>query len=83
MVRLILIILALALIVVIGLAVTGNLSINQTRRAQAPAFEVNVSKVELGTTTKNVQVPTVGMETKQIEVPTVTVNGGNETANQQ
>lgn len=82
MLRTLLALIALAIIAAIVLSATGLVSFRQTQEAQAPAFDVNLKEVGIGTTTKNVQVPTVGMETKQIEVPTVTVGGGNE-ANQQ
>jgi Na+-transporting NADH:ubiquinone oxidoreductase subunit NqrC len=82
MLRALLVIVALAIIAVIVLAATGMISLRQTQEAQAPAFDVNVKQVGVGTTTTNVQVPTVGMETKQIEVPTVTV-GESGQANQQ
>jgi cytochrome oxidase Cu insertion factor (SCO1/SenC/PrrC family) len=42
--------------------------VNQTQEAKAPAFEVKVNPVEVGTTTKNVQV----------EVPSVTVGDGDQ-----
>jgi hypothetical protein len=73
MLRALLMLVALAIIVLIVLAATGMVSLSQTQQAQAPAFDVKVKDINVGTTTQNVQVPTVGMETKQVEVPTVTV----------
>jgi len=78
MARLLLIIVALAILVLIGLAYTGMISFTQTRQAQTPEYDVKVKQIDVGTTTANVQVPTVGMETKQVEVPTVTVSDGNQ-----
>ena len=72
MLRAILLIVALIILLAIGAVWLGLLDLNQTQNAQAPKFEVKVNPVEVGTTTKNVQ----------IEVPSVSV-GGNEQANQQ
>jgi cytochrome oxidase Cu insertion factor (SCO1/SenC/PrrC family) len=85
MLRAILLIVALLILLVIGAVWLGLLDLNQTQNAQAPRFEVNqtqeaqapkfevkVNPVEVGTTTKNVQ----------IEVPSVSV-GVSEQANQQ
>ena len=73
MLRAILLIVALVILLAIGAVWLGLLDLNQTQNAQAPKFEVKVNPVEVGTTTKNVQ----------IEVPSVSVGGGNEQANQQ
>ena len=73
MLRAVLILVALIILLVIGAVWLGLIDLNQTRSAQAPEFEVKVNPVEVGTTTRNVQV----------EVPRVTVGGGGETANQQ
>ncbi|HEX8625799.1 MAG TPA: hypothetical protein VF782_12080 [Allosphingosinicella sp.] len=72
MLRAILLIVALIILLAIGAVWLGLLDLNQTQNAQAPKFEVKVNPVEVGTTTKNVQ----------IELPSVSV-GGNEQANQQ
>ena len=82
MLRAILLIVALAIVVVIGLTATGIVSLNKTQSAQAPKFQVEVKKVDVGTTTANVQVPTVGTTTRQVEVPSLTV-GGNAQGNAQ
>lgn len=71
MLRAILILVALLILLAIGAVWLGLVDLNQTQQAQAPAFEVKVNPVEVGTTTKNVQV----------EVPSVKVGG--EQANQQ
>ena len=72
MLRAVLLIVALLILLVIGAVWLGLLDLNQTQNAQAPQFEVKVNPIEVGTTTKNVQV----------EVPRVSV-GGSESANQQ
>jgi Tfp pilus assembly protein PilO len=82
MLRTILILVALIIVAVIGLAYAGILSLNQTQSGQAPKFEVEVKDVDIGTTTKNVQVPSVGMETRQVEVPAISV-GDDAEANAQ
>ena len=76
MLRALLLIVALLILVVIALVATNVIDLSQTQDAKAPAFEVKVNDVGVGTTTANVQVPTVGTTTKQVEVPTVTVGGG-------
>lgn len=72
MLRAVLMLVALLILLAIGAVWLGLVDLNQTQQAQAPAFEVKVNPVNVGTTTTNVQV----------EVPSVTV-GGNEQANQQ
>jgi cytochrome oxidase Cu insertion factor (SCO1/SenC/PrrC family) len=72
MLRAVLLLVALLILLAIGAVWLGLLDLNQTQNAQAPKFEVKVNPVEVGTTTKNVQV----------EVPRVSV-GGAEQANQQ
>jgi cytochrome oxidase Cu insertion factor (SCO1/SenC/PrrC family) len=72
MLRAILLIVALIVLLVIGAVWFNLIDLNQTQSAQAPKFEMTVNPVEVGTTTKNVQV----------EVPRVSV-GGSEQANQQ
>ena len=76
--RALLLLLALAILVVIGLVYTGVISLRQTQVAQAPKFDVKVKDVQVGTTTTNVQVPAVEMKTKQVEVPRITVTDGNQ-----
>jgi cytochrome oxidase Cu insertion factor (SCO1/SenC/PrrC family) len=72
MLRAVLLLVALVILLVIGAVWLGLLDLNQTQNAQAPRFQVKVNPVEMGTTTKNVQV----------EVPRVSV-GGSEQGNQQ
>jgi cytochrome oxidase Cu insertion factor (SCO1/SenC/PrrC family) len=78
--RALLLLVALLILIGIGLVYTGTISLNQTRQAQTPAYDVTVKKVEVGTTTANVQVPTVGMKTKQVDVPTIRVGDSNSAA---
>jgi Tfp pilus assembly protein PilV len=78
MIRALLLLIALVILVVIGLAYTGFINLRQTQQAQAPKYELQVKEVGVGTSTANVTVPTVGTETKQIEYPTVTVSDGNQ-----
>jgi cytochrome oxidase Cu insertion factor (SCO1/SenC/PrrC family) len=75
--RALLLLVALVILVAIGLVYTGVISLNQTRQAQAPAYDLKVKTVEVGTTTANVQVPTVGTKTKQVDVPTLRLGDGN------
>ena len=70
MLRAILLLIALIILVVIGLAYFGVIGITQTQEGQAPQFGVEVRDVDVGTTTKNVQ----------LEVPTIRVGDGNEAA---
>ncbi len=72
MLRALLLIVALVILLVIGAVWLNLIDLNQTQTGQAPKFEVKVNPVEVGTTTKNVQV----------EVPKVSVGGG-EQGNQQ
>jgi cytochrome oxidase Cu insertion factor (SCO1/SenC/PrrC family) len=78
--RALLFLVALVILIGIALVYTGTISLTQTRQAQAPAFDVSVKKVEVGTTTANVQVPTVGTRTKQVDVPTIRVGDSNSAA---
>ena len=66
MLRAILLIVALAILVAIGLAYFGIIGVDRTQ--EAPRLEVR--DVDVGTTTKNVQ----------LEVPTIRVDDGNEAA---
>ena len=73
MLRALLLLVALVILLVIGAVWLNLIDLNQTQNAQAPKFEVKLNPVEVGTTTKNVQV----------EVPRVQVGDGNVQANQQ
>ena len=76
MLRAILIIIALAILVLIGMTATGWLTWFQTPNGQTTTLQPKVNDLEVGTTTANVQVPTVGVSTttRQVDVPTVTVD---------
>jgi cytochrome oxidase Cu insertion factor (SCO1/SenC/PrrC family) len=78
--RALLLLVALLILIGIALVYTGVVSLNQTRAAQAPAYDLKVKKLEVGTTTANVQVPTVGTKTKQVELPTIRVGESNAAA---
>ena len=78
MLRALLVIVALAILVGIVLVYTGIISLHQIRPDQAPAFNVETKQLDVGPTTKNVQVPAEEMKTKQIEVPKITVTDGNQ-----
>ncbi len=70
--RTILGLLGIAAIVVVVLMMTGFINIDQTRVAalpkvkveggQAPKFDVDVAKVEVGTVNRTVEVPAVSVE---------------------
>ncbi|MEZ0494837.1 hypothetical protein [Sphingomonas sp. IW22] len=62
--RTLLAILGVVVLVVVVLMSLGMLSIDQTRPAvvQAPEFEADVGRIELGTTNKTVEVPTLEVE---------------------
>ncbi len=76
-----------ALLIVVALVVAafafGLIDIGQTKGAklpevsvsggQAPAFDVNTAKVDLGTKETTVDVPTVGTKEETIKVPTMSV----------
>lgn len=80
-----------ALLIIVALVVAafafGLINIDQTKSAklpdvkvetsggQAPAFDVNTAKVDVGTKSETVKVPTVAVGTKDtsIDVPTVSV----------
>jgi hypothetical protein len=81
MLRALLLLIAVAILVVIGLVWLNVIDVSQYREAKAPtvvagqvpAYDVKVNPINVGTTTTNVSVPTVEMQTKQVEVPAVTV----------
>jgi hypothetical protein len=82
MIRTLLLLIALIIIAAIAATYMGWINLRQTQQAQAPAYQLDVKQVGVGTTTTNVSVPTVEMKTRQVEIPTVTVSDGN-TANAQ
>jgi hypothetical protein len=78
-------VLAIVVILVIAAFAFGLININQTKKAempavavtggQAPAFDVDTAKVNVGTKETTVEVPTVKVGTSQesVKVPTVAV----------
>jgi hypothetical protein len=82
-----LIALVAVILLVVGAFAFGLVKIDQTQGArlphvslqtsggQAPKFDVDTAKIDIGTRTEDVSVPkvTVDKETKTIEVPTVSV----------
>lgn len=78
-----------AVLAVIAAFAFGLIDINQTRSAQAPtvsvsggqapAFDVNTAKVDVGTKDSAVKVPTISVGTKEesVKVPTVDVKKAN------
>lgn len=80
--RFLLALVGLAALVVVALVSLGMLQIDtkagslpsvSVNGGKAPEVKANLAKVELGTTNKQVEVPTVGTTTKTIAVPTLTV----------
>ena len=79
----------IAVLAVIAAFAFGLIDINQTREAkapdvsvtggQAPAFDVDTAKVNVGTKTTDVTVPKVDVGTtkEQVKVPTVDVDKAN------
>ncbi len=78
-----------AVLAIIAAFAFGLIDIDQTKETkvpevsvqggQAPAFDVDTAKVDVGTKTENIKVPTVDVGTKDqgIEVPTVDVDKAN------
>lgn len=62
--RTLLVLLAIAVLVLVGLMQFGIVSIDQTRPAvvQAPQFQADVARVSVGTENKTVAVPTIEVE---------------------
>lgn len=80
--RFLLALVGIAALVVVALVSLGMLQIGtkagslptlSVNGGKAPEVTANMATVELGTTEKQVQVPTVGTTTKTIEVPTLKV----------
>lgn len=75
------ILLVIALLIVIGIALVYFGGINLRQNANGNGVTVETRDVQVGTETRNVQVPVVKMETRQVEVPSVGV--ANSQANAQ
>lgn len=70
----------IALLIVIGIALVYSGWITPNRNADG-SVTVETKDVQVGTQTRNVQVPVVKMETRQVPVPSVGVE--NSQANSQ
>jgi len=69
MLRTLLLLIALLLVIGIALVALGVVNLNR----DGGGVSIETKDVEVGTTTRNVQVPVVKMETRQVEVPSVGV----------
>ena len=79
----------IAVLAIIAAFAFGLIDINQTKSAsapsisvsggQAPAFDVNTAKVDVGSKESSVKVPTISVGTKEetVSVPTVDVKKAN------
>lgn len=82
--RFLLILVGIVALLFLGAWALGIVDLRQTQTArvpevkleggQAPKFDVDVGKVEIGTETRTVEVPKVETEKKHIEVPVVRVD---------
>ena len=77
--RAFLLLIVLLILIAIGLVYFGVITV----RSQDNAVTVQTHDVEVGTTTRNVQVPVVRMENRQVEVPSVGVSNEAAPANTQ
>ena len=77
--RAFLLLIALLILVAIGLVYFGVITV----RSQDNAVTLQTRDVEVGTTTRNVQVPVVRMENRQVAVPSVGVANQTAPANSQ
>ena len=78
MLRAILLIVALLIVLAIGAVATGLVDV--TKPAEERKINVKVNDVDVGTAPTNVQMPTVGTTTKQLELPSVTIDKGGAQA---
>ena len=62
MLRTVLIVLALLIVAVLGATALGLLDFSQSQGADAPKFTVKVNDVDVGTTTKQVEVPVLRVD---------------------
>lgn len=81
--RTILILVGLAALVVAGLVASGMMTLNVTpgsvprvalEGGKAPEVNANLATVELGTSTRTIEVPTVTTTQRTVEVPTLTID---------
>jgi preprotein translocase subunit SecF len=78
MLRTFLLLIALLILIGIVLVATGYVNLNQRSDG---GVSIQTKDVDVGTTTRNVQVPVVVMENRQVSVPDVAVQ--NSQANSQ
>ena len=78
MLRTLLLLIALLLLIGIVLVATGYVNLN---RHDDGGVSIETRDIDVGTTTRNVQVPAVVMENRQVSVPSVSVE--NNQANGQ
>ena len=93
--RLILTILVIAVLVMIVAVATGFVNLNSSGQLRAPSvsvsaeggevpkLDVDTKEVVVGTTEKNVGVPTIGIEQSKINVPTIGVKDDGDGNQQQ
>ncbi|MBY0521654.1 MAG: hypothetical protein K2P79_14640 [Sphingomonas sp.] len=80
--RFLLILVGLAALVVAALLATGMMTMNVTpgnvphvalEGGRAPEVNANMAKIELGTSTRTIDVPTVTTTERTVAVPTLTI----------
>lgn len=79
MLRTLLLFIVLLIVIVIALVALGVVNLRQ----DGNGVSIETSDVEVGTTTKNVQIPVVRMENRQVEVPSVGVQNDAQPVNAQ
>jgi preprotein translocase subunit SecF len=77
MLRTILLFIAFVVLIAVALVWTGVINLNRNANG---SVSIETRDVQVGTTTKNVQVPVVKTETRQVEVPSVAVSNGQSNA---
>lgn len=80
MLRTLLLLIALVVLIVIALVATGTINLTQSSDG---TVSIETRDVEVGTTTRNVNVPVVKIESRQVEVPSVGLEQENVTGNAQ
>lgn len=60
--RAILTLLILAVVVAIVLIMTGVIDIDQTQEARLPAYDIDTPEVDVGTETREIEVPTIDVQ---------------------
>jgi len=72
MLRKLLLLIALLVLIAAVLVATGMVNL---RRGGDGTMTIETRDLEVGKTTRNVQVPVLKMETREVEVPSVAVEG--------